>query len=112
MTESRLIVVYHYTDREGYNAIRAGGSDWKFSASQPPGDHPFGAYFTTLPPDTVDLARRLGIPKRKLEYFFQMHLADETLRRLPGGRGTFILYSPTDVVVPQSQHIAHGEHTS
>lgn len=56
-------MLYHYTDRDGYNAI-VSQPIWRFVASQPPGDHPFGAYFTDLPPTTKNLANRLRIPRR------------------------------------------------
>ncbi len=36
----------HFTNRAGFNAINA-NQPWRFRAVQPPGDHPFGAYFTT-----------------------------------------------------------------
>lgn len=91
----------HFTDRDGYNAIRA-VSPWHFRASQPPGDHPFGAYFTTLEPGTPNLAKRLLIPKRKIEYLFSFDdLGD--LKPLRGGRGEFIFYSPQDYDVDEGR---------
>jgi hypothetical protein len=64
--------LYHYTDRNGYNGIRA-SPDWVFKATQPPNPaaHPKGAYFTTLPEGTTTLAKRLRHPKRKLESSFR-----------------------------------------
>ncbi|SRR6266498_4191966 len=41
---------------------------WHFVANQPPGNHPFGAYFTTLPRGTRNLAQKLRIPKSKTQY--------------------------------------------
>ena len=86
----------HFTNLQGYHGIRAAPT-WRFRASQPPDPrhHPFGAYFTTLAPDTLKLAKRLGIPKSKIEYLFSFaDLGD--LRRVDSDRGEWIFYSPTD----------------
>lgn len=99
--------MYHYTDKEGYDAIRS-QPVWKFKAAQPPGDHPFGAFFTTLGPDTRNLAKRLGIPRRKLAYFFCFRDAGD-LKRLPGDRGDVVFYSPKDYEVSADRQIDHGE---
>ena len=53
----------HYTNQNGWNSIRS-QLNWLFRAQQPPGDHPLGAYFTTLPPSTRNLAKKLRIPRR------------------------------------------------
>jgi len=90
--------MYHYTDLAGYNAIRA-QPVWHFQAHQPPGNHPFGAYFTTLPRGTRNLAQRLGTSRAKLQYVFEFEDAGD-LTPLAGGRGQFIFYSPTDYDVP------------
>lgn len=91
--------MHHYTDKDGYNAIRA-TSPWHFRASPPPGDHPVGAYFTTLPPGTPKLANRLRIPKSKLEYMFTFTDVGD-LTALRGDRGEWIFYSPTDYFVDE-----------
>lgn len=98
--------MYHCTDRDGYNAIKS-QPVWRFVASQPPGAHPFGAYFTTLGRDTPNLAQRLRIPRSKVEYFFEFRDVGD-LRPLPGGRGQYIFYSPTDYLVDQSRQIDSG----
>ena len=87
----------HYTDKNGYNAIRA-ASPWRFLARKPPGDHPRGAYFTTLQPGTPNLARKLFIPRRKTEYVFPF-VDRGDLIPLDGGRGAFIFRSPRDYLV-------------
>jgi hypothetical protein len=99
--------MYHYTDRDGYNAIGSQGT-WLFHAGQPPGDHPVGAYFTTLGPDTKNLAQRLRIPRSKVKYVFEFSGSDG-LEPLPGGRGEYIFYSPTDYEVEPSRQIFAGE---
>jgi hypothetical protein len=97
----------HFTDKGGFDAIKA-ASPWRFRASQPPGNHPFGAYFTTLTAHTPNLAKRLGIPKWKLEYLFSFDdLGD--LIPLPGGRGEWILYSPQDYYVVDERQGYHGK---
>jgi hypothetical protein len=97
----------HFTDQDGYNGIRA-GSPWCFRAGQPPGNHPFGAYFTTLPPGTPNLAKRLGIPKSKLEYVFMFSDRGD-LQPLPGGRGEWIFYSPEDYFVAADRQTYSGK---
>jgi hypothetical protein len=92
----------HFTNTNGYNGIRA-FPVWHFWASKPPGDHPLGAYFTTLSAKTPSLAKRLGIPKSKLKYVFSFtNLGD--LTPLPGARGRFIFYSGIEYkVAPERQ---------
>jgi hypothetical protein len=71
------------------------------------GDHPFGAYFTTLPRGTRNLAQRLRIPKSKLQYVFEFTDAGD-LTPLPGGRGQFIFYSPNVYEVEPSRQGYEG----
>ena len=98
--------LFHYTDQPAYNAIRS-QVVWHFVAAQPPGQHPCGAYFTTLGRNTKNLAQRLRIPKSKTAFFFEVaDLGD--LMPLPGGRGQFIFYSPTDYDVDPPRQIDHG----
>ena len=98
--------MFHYTDDDGFKAI-ASQIEWRFKAFDPPGPHPRGAYFTTLPPDAPDLCAKLFIPKRKTEYLFEFSGGDD-LKPLDGGRGRgrFVLYSPVDYVVapPRQQY--------
>jgi len=98
--------LYHYTDLTGYNAIRS-QPVWRFRAGQPPGDHPVGAYFTTLGPGTRNLARRLRIPKEKTKFFFEFTDVGDLLP-LPGHRGRYILYSPVDYLVDPTRQLNHG----
>lgn len=96
----------HYTDSAGYHAITS-QPDWLFIAHQPPGDHPKGAYFTTLEPTTVNLAIKLRIPRSKLSYILSFR--DESdLVPLRGGRGAFIFYAPTDYTVVRERQARHG----
>jgi hypothetical protein len=98
--------LFHYTEKAAYDAIRS-QVVWHFVAAQPPGQHPFGAYFTTLGKDTPNLAKRLRIPRTKLAFFFEFTDVGD-LTPLPGGRGQFIFYSPTDYDVDQPRQIDHG----
>jgi len=84
----------HYADQAGYNGIKA-AVVWHFLAQQPPGNHPNGAYFTTLGRTTANLAQRLRIPKSKIQYDFEFTDIGD-LTPLPGGRGQYIFYSPFD----------------
>lgn len=98
--------LFHYTDQVAYNAIQS-QVVWHFVAAQPPGPHPFGAYFTTLGRNTKNLAQRLRIPRSKLAYFFEFTDVGD-LTPLPGGRGQFIFYSPTNYDVDQPRQVNHG----
>lgn len=98
--------LYHYTNSAGYNAIRS-QPVWHFLARKPPGDHPVGAYFTTLPPGTKNLAKKLRIPRSKLAYVFIFaDLGD--LHALDGDRGEWIFYSPADYDVAEDRQIDAG----
>ena len=98
--------MFHYTDGDGFDAVRS-QPIWVFKAAQPPGDHPRGVYFTTLRPDSVNLAKRLRVPKVKTEFVFCFSDGSD-LKPLPGGRGEFIFYSPDDYSVDQSRQVDHG----
>jgi hypothetical protein len=98
--------LFHYTDQGAYVAIQS-QLVWHFVAAQPPGQHPFGAYFTTLGRTTKNLAKKLRIPKAKVAFFFEFTDIGD-LTPLPGGRGQFIFYSPTDYDVDQFRQINHG----
>lgn len=96
----------HYTDQAGWNAIRS-QLDWLFHAHQPPAGHPFGAYFTILPPDTINLAKKLRIPKRKREFVF-CFTGYDGLIQIAGGRGDFIWYAPNDYRVARESQTDNG----
>jgi hypothetical protein len=100
--------VFHYTNDKGYKAISS-QKTWLFKASQPPGDHPKGAYFTTLPPGTKNLAKRLFVrgSADKITFVFSFSGGDD-LARLEGGRGAFIFYSPEDYPVEKDRQGPHG----
>lgn len=99
-------LLFHYTDEDGYKSI-ASQLDWVFQASQPPGDHPVGAYFTPLTPDHSHLTSRLRIPRSKTAYVFCFRDAGD-MKPLRGGRGKFIVYSSKDYVVPADRQVYHG----
>jgi hypothetical protein len=96
----------HFTDKVGYNAVRA-QVVWRFLAQQPPGNHPLGAYFTSLLRGTPNLAVRLRVPKLKVEYVFEFADAGDLLP-LAGGRGKYVFYSPTDYEVEATRQQYHG----
>lgn len=98
--------LFHYTEQNAYNAIRS-QAVWHFLASQPPGNHPFGAYFTSHGRTTKNLAQRLRIPKSKLACFFEFSDAGDLIP-LPGGRGRYVLYSSVDYDVNPARQIDHG----
>jgi hypothetical protein len=99
-------MMHHYTDRSGYNAIRA-AQRWHFKARKPPGRHPVGAYFTNLERGTPKLAKRLRIPRTKVTYvFIFVDIGD--LTPLPGDRGHYIFFSPREYDVDQVRQQYRG----
>ena len=96
----------HFTDKPGYDTVSS-QPVWCFRASQPPGRHPIGAYFTTLGPEAPNLAVRLRIPREKVAFVFQFVDAGD-LAPLRGGRGAYIFYSPTDYIVVQERQRHRG----
>jgi hypothetical protein len=68
-----VIAVFHYTDKDGWNAIRS-QRKWSFVAAQPKDEkRPFGAYFTDIAPTNDSLRtlhKRLRVPKVKQEFVF------------------------------------------
>lgn len=103
-----LADLFHYTNDDGYKAISSQPT-WVFRASKPPGDHPKGAYFTSLPPGTKNLAKRLFVRggADKVHFVFSFRGADD-LTPLEGGRGEFIFYSRDDYLVEKSRQGPHG----
>src|SRR5262245_44888594 len=97
----------HYTDRISYNSIRS-QLTWVFQASQPPGNHPKGTYFTTLDPQEPNLANKLRIPRSKLGCIFVFG-GNDGLVPLPGGRGQYIFYTTDDYRVEKDRQTRCGE---
>jgi hypothetical protein len=100
--------LFHYTNDKGYKAISS-QQTWLFKAAKPPGDHPKGAYFTTLQPGTRNLAKRLFVrgSSDKITYVFCFSGGDD-LKPLEGGRGAFIFYSEDDYPVEEERQGPHG----
>ena len=102
-------IMYHDTDKDGYNRIRA-EVRWRFKIHQPPrrdDKHPPAAYFTPLAPTTKDLAVSISLPGRKLEFVFAFR-AEADLERLEGGRRGRIMYRRSDYVVPKHRQVSCG----
>jgi hypothetical protein len=105
------INVFHYTDKDGWNAIRSQPT-WRFKAYQPNDpDRPKGAYFTDIEPSEANLRtlyKRLRVPRAKQEYVFWFD-GTEGLSHLNDGRGRDkrIFFSPVDYeVVKERQRYA------
>ncbi len=94
------INVFHYTDKPGWNAVRAQVL-WQFKASQPKDpERPRGAYFTNIEPTEENLRtlhKRIRVPRVKQEYVFWF-IGAEGLTQLNRGRGRdkWIFFSPID----------------
>ena len=100
--------LFHYTNNKGYNAISS-QVVWLFKASKPPCNHPRAAYFTTLPPGTRNLSKRLFVRgcAEKTEFVFSFS-GGEDLPRLRGGRGDHIHYSGEDYPVEEPRQGRRG----
>lgn len=97
----------HFTDKKGWNAIRATPT-WRFKAFQPPQKaHPVGAYFTTLGPKELNLFTKIRVPKMKQEYLFSFVDAGD-LKSLDSDRGEWIFYSPHDYDVVRGRQTYEG----
>jgi hypothetical protein len=99
MSEASL--VYHYTDQPGWNAVRS-QKDWTFKASQPPGDRPYGVYFTTLRIDAPKFHKKTRIPVEKQQYVFGF-IGKDGLEERDDGKRPYILLSPIDYVVVENR---------
>ncbi len=106
-TKMAAKLLFHYTDKRGYDTIRAGG-EWVFRASRSPGNHPHGAYFTDWGDHTPLLAKKLRIPRRKTAFFF-CFLDWGDLIPLKGGRGLHIFYSKADYHIGEDRQVRHGQ---
>jgi hypothetical protein len=102
-----VLNIFHYTDKDGWNAVRAQKA-WRFEASQPKDpDRPVGAYFTDIEPSEENLRtlhKRIRVPKIKQEYVFWF-VETEGLTQLFGGRGRDkrIYFSPVDYEVVEDR---------
>jgi|SRR5215469_10379396 len=94
----------HFTDGQGYNAIRA-ASPWRFRARRQRGGQPFGAYFTTLELDAPNFFQKVRVPVKKRRFVFRFVDVGDLLP-YPGPRGRYVSYSPQDYLVekPRQQY--------
>jgi hypothetical protein len=101
--------LFHYTNEKGYKAISS-QVVWLFRASKPPGAHRKAVYFTTLPPGTRNLGKRLFVRgcAEKTKFYFSFSGGDDLLR-LRGGRGDHVYYSERDYSVEETRQGPHGE---
>jgi hypothetical protein len=99
-------MMLHYTDDAGYKAISS-QVDWTFKASQPPGDRPFGAYFTTLRPEAHRFSARTRIPRGKQAFVFGFD-GQDGLEPVDGGKGAYIFWSRVDYLVVKARQEYHG----
>jgi hypothetical protein len=101
--------MFHYTNDLGYKAISS-QVVWLFRASKPPCDHPKAAYFTTLPPGTKNLSKRLFVRgcADKTNYVFSFS-GGEDLPRLRGGKEGHVHYGTEDYPVEKPRQGPHGE---
>ena len=104
--------MFHYTDKDGWNAIRS-QVNWLFKVSQPKDpDRPKGAYFTDIEPSPQNLRvlyKKIRVPRDKQEYVFEFNGA-EGLTQLNEGRGRDrrIFFSPIDYAVAGNRQKYEG----
>ncbi|MGW8995124.1 RHS repeat-associated core domain-containing protein [Streptomyces zhihengii] len=98
-----LVTVYHYTNKSGYNGIRA-GNPYKIK----PGDSKNGAgpFFTTRSPADLTAPgafKKLGITNEKSQYVMELQVPQSALVPLRGDRGKFIFAIPQGVTVARAR---------
>jgi hypothetical protein len=99
--------IYHYTNKKGYNAIKA-TPEWCFKSLQPAApEHEVGAYFTNCAPNEPNLSIKIRVPKEKLEYMFSFVDVGDLLP-LRGWRGQGVFFSRTDYRVARVRQNFHG----
>jgi len=104
--------VFHYTDKDGWNAIRS-QLNWRFKAAQPRDpQRPRGAYFTDLEPSQANLRtlhERLRVPKSKQQFVFWFVGTDDLSQWKDGrGRDQHIYFSPHDYDVAAARQRSEG----
>jgi hypothetical protein len=104
--------IFHYSDKEGWNAIRS-QREWNFKASQPKDpSRPNGAYFTDIEPTASNLRtlhKRIRVPKVKQEYVFWFCGTDGLCQLNDGrGRDRRIFFSPTSYQVASEKQKRDG----
>ncbi len=105
---------FHYTDKDGWNAIRS-QAVWRFAASKPRDPaRPVGAYFTDVEPTPMTLRtlyKKIRVPKVKQAYVFWF-VGSDGLSQLNGGRGRDkrMFFSPIDYNVVENRQ-KHGDLT-
>lgn len=104
MTQGAGSTMNHFTDRKGWNGIRA-ASPWCFRAHRQRGGRPTGAYFTTLFPTDANFYSVTRVPVAKRNY--RLTFVDVgDLRKRRGPLGRYVFYSRTDYFVekPRQQY--------
>jgi len=91
---------FHYTDKDGWNAVRA-QQTWRFKVSQPKDpSRPAGVYFTDIEPTEANLRvlhKKLRVPKIKQEYIFWFTKTEGLVQLHDGlGRDRHIFFSEVD----------------
>jgi len=101
--EDKLVDVWHFTDKDSYNAITSSGKDIIIKANKPRGGNPTGTYFSKLSPEILvsqskKIAVTLQISKAKTEYVIKTQLPESILKE-KGGRHRAIVYTKDDVKI-------------
>ncbi|MFD9412720.1 RHS repeat-associated core domain-containing protein [Streptomyces sp. NPDC059989] len=98
-----LVTVYHYTDKKGYNGIRAGNP---YHIREGDSKNGAGPFFTPRSPGSLaagDYKSVLGLTKEKSEYVIEFQIEKSAFTKLRGGRGAHIWTIPKGVMIPRSR---------
>ncbi len=103
---------FHYTDKDGWNAIRS-QLEWLFKTSQPLAkERPNGVYFTDIEPTEENLRtlhKRIRVPKKKQDFVFWFTGRDGLTQLFEGrGRDRRIFFSDSDYTVEKSRQQHEG----
>lgn len=95
------VIVYHYTDKRGFNGIR---STDPYRIRQGDSKNGAGPFFTTRSPAdnaAPNAYKKLGITREKSQYVVEFEIDPARLDRLKGDRGDFIFMIRGGVQIPR-----------
>ncbi|MFE1826186.1 RHS repeat-associated core domain-containing protein [Streptomyces yangpuensis] len=98
-----LITVYHYTDKKGYNGIRAGNP---YHIREGDSKNGAGPFFTPRSPATLaagDYKSVLGLTNEKSQYVIEFQIEKSVFTKLRGGRGAHVWTIPKGVHIPRNR---------
>nr|WP_180047806.1 MULTISPECIES: HYD1 signature containing ADP-ribosyltransferase family protein [Acinetobacter] len=110
----KMVEMYHYTNKAGYNAINSNTKKYHFKASKPNRIHPVGVYLTPLSIGDMrakgagGIKGSLGVTSDKVEYYFHFKVDECKLKTVKNSGRTHVTYSPSDLEIDSSDMISKG----